>query len=103
MAYIPLPPPRLHATPTSNANSTSPTSISRRNFLVRTAPAVLLFNLPPARAQSDVAINDLKLGDGDTFKTGDLLKLHYTLTLGSFQEDGGKVIDSSRSRGRPFR
>mmetsp|Transcript_126036 Transcript_126036/g.368274 ORF Transcript_126036/g.368274 Transcript_126036/m.368274 type:complete len:561 (+) Transcript_126036:56-1738(+) len=40
-------------------------------------------------------------GDGKTFpRAGDLLTMHYTLTLAA--DTSGKVIDSSRSRNEPF-
>eukprot|EP00930_Biecheleria_cincta_P099337 TRINITY_DN90975_c0_g1_i1.p1 TRINITY_DN90975_c0_g1~~TRINITY_DN90975_c0_g1_i1.p1 ORF type:complete len:574 (+),score=74.70 TRINITY_DN90975_c0_g1_i1:68-1789(+) len=50
--------------------------------------------------------NGLKLfvqqpGDGKTFpKTGDLLTMHYTLTLAA--DTSGAIIDSSRTRNEPF-
>lgn len=43
------------------------------------------------------------MGTGATFKSNENVHLHYTLTLGGFEEQGGKVVDSSRTRGRTFR
>ena len=45
-------------------------------------------------------ITEVKKGDGPTPNKGQMAKVHYTLTTGGFD---GKVVDSSRQRGKPFR
>jgi len=46
---------------------------------------------------------DVSVGSGAEVVKGKNVKVHYTLTLGGWEsEDGATVIDSSRSRGRPF-
>lgn len=45
---------------------------------------------------------DLKVGSGAPFNSNDLVQLHYTLTLGGFEENGGQIVDSSRQRGKTF-
>lgn len=52
---------------------------------------------------SEIAVEDRVVGNGDGFSSGMQVSLHYTLTLGGFEEAGGNVVDSSRSRGRTFR
>lgn len=50
-----------------------------------------------------VQITDVTVGDGKAVKAGAVVKVHYTLTLNGWQDEpGAKVVDSSRSRGRPF-
>lgn len=46
---------------------------------------------------------DVSVGTGAEVVAGKNVKVHYTLTLGGWEGEGdAKVIDSSRSRGRPF-
>lgn len=47
-------------------------------------------------------MEDLTVGSGAGFKEKDNVSMHYTLTLDGFEENGGRVVDSSRTRGRPF-
>lgn len=53
-------------------------------------------------AQSALSVTDLQLGSGADFQTGDSLNVNYILTIGGFEENGGRVIDATRTRGRPF-
>ena len=57
--------------------------------------------LPPATEEGLVLPSDtVQEGDGLTFpKKGDYLTMHYTGMLA----EGGKVFDSSRDRGKPYR
>ncbi len=43
-------------------------------------------------------IEDIKVGEGEAVKEGDTVKVHYTGML-----TNGKVFDSSKERGEPFR
>lgn len=81
------------------ARITVPT-FSRRTFL-KAATALCVVPVKMSAAQSEVQQEDLVVGTGAAFKSGDTIFVHYTLTLGAF--DSPQVIDSSRSRGRPFR
>ncbi|CAN8063691.1 unnamed protein product [Agarophyton chilense] len=51
-------------------------------------------------AGAEVQKEDLVVGTGAGLRPEDNVHVHYTLTLGGF--DSEQVIDSSRSRGRPF-
>lgn len=72
-----------------------------RRTLLKAATALCLLPVKMSAAQSDVQKEDLVEGTGAGFKSGDTISVHYTLTLGAF--DSPNVVDSSRSRGRPFR
>lgn len=79
---------------------------SRRAFLFTLAAtsvtALQSFSNPLTMAADGPQIIEITEGDGVTPKKGDTLYLNYTLTLGGFQDAGGKVVDSSRSRGSLF-
>lgn len=79
---------------------------SRRAFLFTLATtsitALPLSNNLFTMAADGPQIIEITEGDGVTPKKGDTLYLNYTLTLGGFQDAGGKVVDSSRSRGSLF-
>lgn len=55
-----------------------------------------------AATEAGITVEDLVVGNGESFTTGRLLYLHYTLTLGGFEENNGRLVDSSRARNRPF-
>lgn len=90
-----------------SAKVPSPSSVkTRRAFLTSALAAATAASLSGpllALAEPQVKIEDVVVGEGKTFSSGTSIKLHYTLTLNDFQDKGGKVVDSSRSRGRPFR
>lgn len=47
---------------------------------------------------------DVSVGSGAEVVSNKEVSVHYTLTLGGFEgSSGAKVVDSSRSRGRPFK
>lgn len=76
---------------------------SRRSFLNTLAFSAASFALPSLTMSAEAPeINDLKVGDGAQPKKGETLYVHYTLTLGAFEEAGGKMVDSSRSRNALF-
>lgn len=112
MAFIPTLPTasRRAATPVCSAEVCSAagaprplsSAATRRAFLAGAAAAAL-YAVPRAMAEPTVSSDDVTVGDGKGFSSGMPVKLHYTLTLDGFQDAGGKVVDSSRSRGRPFR
>lgn len=45
----------------------------------------------------------VKVGDGEVAAPKVMVKVHYTGATGAAPGDGGKVFDSSRKRGKPFR
>lgn len=45
----------------------------------------------------------VKIGDGPVAEAKMMVKVHYTGSTGAAPGDGGKVFDSSRKRGKPFR
>lgn len=100
-------------------NCTTPVSngvdISRRSFVRTLGLSVFCLNLvtvSKARAQeskestpvkmAQVEVYDLVVGSGASPMKGQKLSMHYTLTLGGFQDQGGNVVDSSRSRNAYF-
>lgn len=106
---------KRHPVVNSTASSNE-VDISRRSFVRTLGLSVFCLNLvtqqspvTKARAQqeskestsakmSQVEVNDLVVGSGASPQQGQKLSMHYTLTLGGFQDQGGKVVDSSRSR-----
>ena len=48
-------------------------------------------------------ITDVKVGNGREVVANKEVKVHYTLTLNGWKDEGGTVVDSSRTRGRPFK
>jgi FKBP-type peptidyl-prolyl cis-trans isomerase FkpA len=84
----------------------SPRPISSRRALL-TAGALAAVGValgpsaPRASAAPAVQAEDVKEGTGAELLAGvdASVKMHYTLTLGGFD---GRVVDSSRTRGRPF-
>ncbi len=48
-------------------------------------------------------VQDVSVGNGAEVVAGKEVSVHYTLTLNGWQEQGGSVVDTSRSRGRPFK
>lgn len=47
-------------------------------------------------------VTDVTVGSGQEVVAGKQVSVHYTLTLNGWKEQGGKVVDSSKDRGRPF-
>lgn len=77
---------------------------SRRRVLGGLLAATFMCATGKASAADDaITVMDTKEGTGASPKEGQLVKCHYVLTLDGFSEDGGRLVDSSRSRGRPFR
>lgn len=83
--------------------------ISRRKLLqhiavstVGISSASIRVNMASATEQGGLQIQELVEGSGVSPSTGQKLYMHYTLTLNGFQDQGGKVVDSSRSRGSYF-
>lgn len=76
------------------------TAPSRRAFL-RGAGGALAAAALRASAVDTVDVEEVTEGTGAEIVAGATcsVKMHYTLTLGGFD---GKVVDSSRTRGRPF-
>lgn len=60
------------------------------------------FNQQIAMSADGVEKQDISVGNGASPQKGQKLFMHYTLTLGGFQDAGGKVVDSSRSRNSLF-
>jgi peptidylprolyl isomerase len=56
-----------------------------------------------ATAAAEISVEDVVVGTGPVPKPGEQVRCHYVLTLGGFEADGGRVVDSSRERRRPFR
>lgn len=98
--------------------ATSRRDMSRRVLLQRVASVIIssAVGLSPLAASCShaesvtvepgsetVTSSDVIVGTGQTPRPGQLIKVHYTLTLDGFEGSGGQVVDSSRSRGRPFR
>lgn len=54
-------------------------------------------------AKMSLQSTDLQVGTGDAVRPGATVSVHYTLTLNGFEDQNGNVVDSSRSRGRPFK
>ena len=52
-----------------------------------------------AKEDTGLKIEDINVGEGPEVKEGDTVKVHYTGMLKS----NGKVFDSSKERGEPFR
>lgn len=46
-------------------------------------------------ASAGVEVEDVVVGTGAGFSSGNPVKLHYTLTLGGWESDGGRVVVSS--------
>lgn len=84
--------------------------LSRRSVLTQSAAAAF-FALAEGSlagravaAEPAVSIEDVVVGSGAVPTAGATIKVHYTLTLNGFEgENGSKVVDSSRSRRKPFR
>lgn len=75
-----------------------------RRALLLALPALSLSLLPRSVASADaegssLSITDVVVGEGAEPVANDLLKVHYSLHLNSFDT---APVDSSRSRGRPF-
>lgn len=87
---------------TPKCSSCSIARYSRRAFLTAST-AFALIPIKMSAAASGIQTEELATGNGQGFKSKDQINLHYTLTLNGFEDQGGKVVDSSRSRGRPFR
>lgn len=101
------------STPIASVGGSSGTDRQRstcrvtRRTTVRSVGAALLAAVAALSVKSDGAVRagelevtDVALGDGTALEQGKLAKVQYTLTLGGFD---GKVIDSTRTRGRrPF-
>lgn len=92
------------ALPRASAAPARCTRLTRRNAL-RTIGAALSARAFTVRAAAEtVTVTDKTVGTGKEIRDGAVVKVHYTLTLGGWEgEEGSKVVDSSRSRGRPFR
>lgn len=86
-----------------NGPRTTLISVTRRRAL-QFGGATLAARLLQQRARAEMAVKvtDTKVGDGAEVVAGKLVKVHYTLTLNGFKADGGSLVDSSLSRGRPF-
>lgn len=110
-------PPRPAAARTSlvcSAASSAPAPLSRRSFVATSlaafTAATLLPSPSPAAATPTAAtpamsapqIIEVTVGTGASPTKGAKLFLHYTLTLNGFQDAGGQVVDSSRTRGSLF-
>jgi peptidylprolyl isomerase len=52
--------------------------------------------------KDEIAVEDIVVGNGASPSPGQQVKCHYVLTLDGFESDGGRVVDSSRTRTRPF-
>lgn len=50
-----------------------------------------------------VTARDVKVGQGAEIEVGKTIKVNYTMALNNWEEDGGRVVDSTTSKGRPFR
>ncbi len=51
----------------------------------------------PVTTDSELVIEDVECGDGETAESGDTITVHYVGTL-----ESGEQFDSSRDRGEPF-
>ncbi|KAL3771141.1 hypothetical protein ACHAW5_009925 [Stephanodiscus triporus] len=95
--------------------STSTSTVSRRDFVAKSAAAGAAVALPKAAVADDAAADPYadyvtsesgmrylitKEGDGAVPSAGQLVKAHYTGWLDGFESS--KKFDSSRDRGRPF-
>lgn len=91
---------------TTHATGGTSAPVSRRSLLAfaATAAGVALNGRAAVFAEPMVSIEDVVVGTGATPVAGATVKVHYTLTLSGFEgEEGSKVVDSSRSRRKPFR
>lgn len=101
----------MRAGPDARAAGSSPAPsgapAGRRAFLRAGAAAAAGLVLPrlAQAVGASVGITDVVVGTGAECGADSTaaVKMHYTLCLEGFEGEGGRVVDSSRTRGRPFR
>ncbi len=86
----------------ASSRGTRATSVTRRRALQFGGVALAARIVQRSHAAMSVKVTDTKVGDGAEVVPSKRVKVHYTLTLNGFEGEGGSVVDSSRSRGRPF-